>query len=259
MLDGVERKTNSPQRVKRTHKKSCVAERKLLRKQAAEEEENIAAAEAAYKESISNSAILDYSELSNLDLPTAVEKVEDPPSAQSHEADNENMDFETDTKNSLVNEILNSKSKISRHQRKVMRGERLKKETSSNNRANNDQAERESRSGSSKKMELVKSKAQKEKAKPMPRGKKGKLKKIKKKYKDQDEEETRIRMKALGNPMPEPVVKVDEEAKDTGAAPTEGDGPNVPKGRAIKNLPKRSDPKVDNDTPIETPEEQLTH
>ena len=37
----------------------------------------------------------------------------------------------------------------------------------------------------------------------------------------------------------------------------DGDGPDTPKGRAIKNLSKRSDPKVDNDTPIETPEEQL--
>ena len=64
-------------------------------------------------------------------------------------------------------------------------------------------------------------------------------------------------MKALGNPMPEPVVKVDEEAKDTGAKANDGDGPDVPKDRAIKNLSKRSNPKVDNDTPIETPEEQL--
>ena len=183
MLDGVERKTKLPSaREEDPQEKLRRFERKLLRKQAAEEEENIAAAEAAYKESISNSAMLDNSELSNLDLRTAVEEVEDAPSAQSHEADNENMDFETDTKNSLVNEILNSKPKISRHQRKVMRGERLKKETSSDNKPQQDQmkAERESRSGSSKKMELVKSKTQKEKAKPMPRGKKGKLKKIKK-------------------------------------------------------------------------------
>ena len=250
-------------------------ERKLLRKQQEEEQAIQTAANEAYTESVGNdSNEIDISSIAGI---KDIELNVTPDADNASDGKTENMDFETDTKNSVVNEILNRKPGISRYQRKVMRGERKKKKkTKSNVQEINDNDEEEDGDndddGDHLLDDLKKSKSRshknsnvnviikKEKVKTIPRGKKGKLKKIKKKYKDQDEEERRIRMKALGNPMPEPKTESEVnssiEVDETGDKKESGKSKNN-NGKRNNNRVKQSTVKVDDSTPLDLPEEQL--
>ena len=106
-------------------------ERKLLRKQQEEEQAIQTAANEAYTESVGNdSNEIDISSIAGI---KDIELNVTADAGNASDGKTENMDFETDTKNSVVNEILNRKPGISRYQRKVMRGERKKKKKTKSN------------------------------------------------------------------------------------------------------------------------------
>ncbi len=235
-------------------------ERKLLRKQQEEQNAIEMAAENAYNESVgiestheSNNTSSDIKDI-QLDVGDDLDGVE-----------TNDMDYEANTTSNIVNEILNHKPGISRYQRKVLRGQRKEKKTV--NVADDDEGDDDGDhlldSLKEKKSNITTTK-KKEKVKSIPRGKKGKLKKIKKKYKDQDDEERRIRMKALGNPMPEPIC-IEAEARNTER--DEKSNTNLRTGKQNKNsrsnrghssnLKQSQQGKVDDNIPLELPDVQL--
>jgi len=237
-------------------------ERKLLRREAEEEAEMIEAATLAFNRlAVQVETAFDNDKTVGLPAPVAPQcspgAVDLPTTSKKDEESTEDVEPTSESKpegssalsslgDAEEHKAVPPRKKISRYERKVMRGKRGGVSTTA----------------SKKKDGTLDSNLVPAKQHNLPRGKKGKFKKIKTKYKNQDEDERRMRMAMLGNPLPEPPKKEHQSARE--AEHSESTVSKVLKKGGSSNNEKKKvnrdnrNGKLDLQEPADVPDELLS-
>ena len=241
-------------------------ERKLLRREAEEEAEMVEAANLAFnRQAVQVEAAFDNDKIVELPAPFAPQcspgAIGLPTTYKGHEESTVDVESTGETKpegsgalssldDAKEHNPVSQRKKISRYERKVMRGKRGGESTMASKKTDG----------------TLESNLVPAKQHNLPRGKRGKFKKMKTKYKNQDEDERRMRMAMLGNPLPEPREIYHQSGSE--AEHSEGNVPNVSKkggkfGTSSNNEKKKGNRdnrngKLDLQEPADVPDEVLS-